>query len=163
MKLTRKEIDKIIDEIYKLSSCNSTAEEVFSLENKVLELDNAELSFFFAKLIPIANIKKHQEVVLKSKEPSWCYRFATYVKGADIFALTNVVLESKDPLYNLLCARDIPQIIPEFDIVPFEDVILELEDPKWSIQFLIVKGARVELHNNIINAKGKQKRKSIFR
>ena len=96
-------------------------------------------------------LERNQQVVLNSKEAEWCYRFACYVKGANVEALTNVVLGSKNPHYKYLCARDIPQIQPDFDITPLEDSILELESTKWSNQFLYnVKGSRKELHQGVI-------------
>ena len=56
-----------------------------------------------------------------------------------------------DGLSKYLCARDIPQVQPDFDITPLEDSILELESTKWSNQFLYnVKGSRKELHKGVI-------------
>ena len=135
------------------------------LEDEILECDNPELSFWYAYCIPGADIEKHQQVVLNSNQPSWCYKFACYIEGADVIALTNVVKESDDPHYKYLCARDIPQIIPDFDITPFEDSVLELEDSKWSSQFLHnVKGSRKELHENVIrNNESKKLSKRISR
>lgn len=169
-KLSRKEvfskINKIVALAGKIREYSSTGIIVHpGFENEILGYNNPELSFWYAYYIPGADIEKHQKVVLDSKQPSWCYKFACYIPGADIISLTNVVMESKDPYYSYLCARDIPQIIPDFDITPFEDSVLELEDSKWSSQFLHnVKGSRKELHENVIrNNEAKKLSKRISR
>ena len=106
-----------------------------------------------------------EDEILECDKPELSFWYAYYIPGADIISLTNVVMESKDPYYSYLCARDIPQLIPDFDITPFEDSVLELENTKWSEQFLYnVKGSRKELHENVIrNNEAKKFTKRISR
>ena len=54
------------------------------------------------------NIKENEKIVLECKT-SWCYSFARYIPGADIKAHENAILELKDPKYSCWFAEDIPE------------------------------------------------------
>lgn len=48
---------------------------------------------------------KFERIVIQSKNPGLCYRFAKYVSNADIRMLGEVVLASKDPFFNRLFSK----------------------------------------------------------
>ena len=52
------------------------------------------------------NIKENEKVVLECKT-SWCYNFAKNIPKADIKAHEQVILELKDPEYSCWFAEDI--------------------------------------------------------
>ena len=45
------------------------------------------------------NIEELEQVVIKSKDPKWCYKFACNVEGANIEKLEQAVVESNDPIW----------------------------------------------------------------
>ena len=53
-------------------------------------------NYFFAKNIHCEDLKKHEQVVLNSKDPFFCLEYAINIFGADIESLGNVILNSKD-------------------------------------------------------------------
>ena len=50
------------------------------------------------------NIKENEQIVLKCKN-GWSYAFVISIKGADIKAHENVILELKDPEYSCYFAK----------------------------------------------------------
>ena len=57
----------------------------------VIETNDAELNYLFARDVEGAPAKKHGEVVLRSNDPYLNYLFATEVMGADIPAHKRIV------------------------------------------------------------------------
>ena len=54
------------------------------------------------------SVKENERIALECKT-SWCYNFARYIPGADIKAHENAILELKDPRYSCWFAEDIPE------------------------------------------------------
>jgi len=68
-------------------------------EKIVLESKDLEYCYWFARYVPLANIKAFEEAILENKDHSWCYFFAKDVKESNKEELFKVVLESGDKDY----------------------------------------------------------------
>ena len=131
-------------------------------------LKDPEVSTWYASNVKGANKEAHKNIVLKSKNVEWCYKFARDVKGIDISELAKVVIDSKNPYFNYAFARDVIGA----NVILHELVILEYNNPDCSLEFALnVKGATIELHEsviindlmNYINVNTKEANKSIER
>ena len=69
-------------------------------EERILKLKNPFLSCYFASAFPDSNIKKHEQVVIDSKDLACCFSFANSVPKADVKMLSKVVVDSEDIEYN---------------------------------------------------------------
>lgn len=100
---------QIIERLERLSRCKE--ERVIDLvQNKLIELNDVELSYRFCILFSefkSLNIKEHEKIVLDSKNPWYNYLFAKNIKGADILAHGKVIIDSKNPWYNYMFAKNI--------------------------------------------------------
>jgi hypothetical protein len=54
-----------------------------------------------------ANIKAHEKVILNSKDPHYCYLFARDIYNANIKGHEKIILDSRNTYYCYLFARDI--------------------------------------------------------
>ena len=68
--------------------------------------DKAEKAYWEAR--EGINIKENEKIVLECKT-TWSYNFAKDIKGADIKAHEQVILELKKPQYSCWFARNIPK------------------------------------------------------
>jgi len=73
------------------------------------------------------NIKKNEEIILKSKNPQYCYSFARHIFGANIKAHEKVILESK----NIACCCIFALDIKESNKEDLFKVVLESGDKDW--------------------------------
>jgi len=72
-------------------------------------MDNDEKAYkAYYKAYNGVNVKENEKMVLECKT-SWCYHFARYIPGANIKAHEQVILEIKDPLFSYCFAKDIPE------------------------------------------------------
>ena len=62
----------------------------------VINTNDAELNYIFARNVEGADVKKHGEVVLRSNDPYLNYLFATEVAGADIAKHKQVIAKFGD-------------------------------------------------------------------
>lgn len=137
-------------------------------EEEILLLNDPEISTWYASNVKGANKEAHKNIVLKSKNVEWCYKFARDVKGIDISELAKVVIDSKDPYFNYVFARDVIGA----NVILHEQVLLEYNNPDYCLEFALnVIGATIELHEdviindlmNYINVNTKEADKSIER
>ncbi len=56
-------------------------------EQKVIESNNENLSYYFAKEVEGANINAHEQIVLNGEDYATCFYFARDIEGADKEAL----------------------------------------------------------------------------
>ena len=97
----------------------------------------------FAKDIPEADIKAHEQVILELKNSYYSFYFAKDIPGANIKAHEQVILELKDPEYSCWFAEDIPGA----NIEKHFKVIFNSGDKKWLnyfIKYVNYKGTKVE-------------------
>lgn len=62
-------------------------------EQKVIESNNEDLSYYFAKEVEGANINAHEQIVLNGEDYATCFCFARDIDGADKEALFNRMKE----------------------------------------------------------------------
>ena len=88
------------------------------------------------------NIKENEQIVLETKT-TWSYLFARYVPGADIKAHEQAILEIKDPKYSYWFAQDIPgaNIEEHFKLIYNSGDKFWFDE---FIQFVNYKGTKVE-------------------
>jgi hypothetical protein len=78
-------------------------------EQEILELNSPTESYRYVYENPDkANIEKHEEVIINSKNIFYCYYFAKYVPNANIKKIEKVIIDSKDVDFCYWFARDIP-------------------------------------------------------
>ena len=124
-------------------------------QRKVLEAfkvamkeNNAELAYELACLPQEeTNRELAEKIVLRSKNPHFCYLFARDIPNANVKMHEKVCLKSKD----LDTAIDFARDIPNANIQSFEKLILDARDPKYSYMFVEdVEQANIKLHQDII-------------
>ena len=120
---------------------------IILFEEKILKVKNPELSWLFAKNIKGANVKAHGQIILDSKDPELNYYYARDVVGADIKAQEQIVLESNNPKVSYYFARDVKGA----DIKAHGQVVLNSKDPEMNYGFVHdVKGADIFAHRDIV-------------
>lgn len=77
----------------------SDQEVVEKYEEKILSLNNADLSYYFAKEIEGSNKQAHGQVVIKSKDPEYNFLFACYIDKYDVTDYYLTVLASGNKEY----------------------------------------------------------------
>ena len=101
-----------------------------------------------------ADIKAHEQVILESKALNYSYLFAKDIKDADIKAHSELILDSKNLEYNYLFAKD----INKSDVRLHTQIILDSKDIKynyWVIRY--IKGADVSPHVDVVLASNEDK------
>jgi len=73
-------------------------EDISKNENIVLA-SKSYYSFYFARDIKGADIKKHEDIILNIDDNRWSFLFAKSVKGANIEKHFKKIFHSKDQLY----------------------------------------------------------------
>jgi hypothetical protein len=77
-------------------------------EQEILNLNSPAESYKYIYENPDkANIEKHEEVIINSKNIFYCYYFAKYVPNANIKKIEKVIIDSKDMDFSYWFARDI--------------------------------------------------------
>lgn len=128
-------------------------------EEKILNLKNPELSFWFAQNIKGANIKAHGQVIIDSKDLAYNYEFAVHqyrfldnntiehINDIDVKAHGQVIIDSKDLFYNYEFAKNVKGA----DIKSHGQIIIDSKDLEYNYKFARdVKGADVKAHGQII-------------
>lgn len=72
------------DAVRAMSFTAKTNYKALTIEDQEEALTNPKFAIEFARLVSGADIKKCQEVVLRSKNPYYAYLFAVYITEADI-------------------------------------------------------------------------------
>ena len=99
-----------MDEIEAYLEDHAIEETLIAYENKVLAANNAHLSIRFCHKFKNANIKKHQEIVIRSYNARNYYNFANNVKGADVRLLKESAFVLKDADVMVLFASRFPEL-----------------------------------------------------
>ncbi len=100
-------------------------------EDKILEIENPYLSYWFVTQFKEADIKAHEQIVLKKGTAKINYLFTRDVEGADVKAHEKVILEEGTAQDNYLFARDIEGA----DVKAHGQVVLD-RDAKSEYYFL---------------------------
>ena len=82
-------VDKILNYLNEFGPAATIKE----YEEKVLNLNNPELSYYFAANVPGCNLKAHEQIVRNSRNVQYIYLFAD-IKGADAKSLLNLIKEN---------------------------------------------------------------------
>ena len=88
------------------------------------------------------NVKENEQIVLECKT-NWCYDFARNIRGADIKAHEQVILELKDPQFSCYFVR----YVPEANIEEHFKIVYNSGDKFWLDRFIKevnYKGTKVE-------------------
>jgi hypothetical protein len=64
------------------------------IEQKILELNDPEESYFYCLANDSCNLKAHEKIIIESKDPEECYFFAKDIYGANKQLLSEIVLAS---------------------------------------------------------------------
>ena len=113
-------------------------------ENEKIVLESKTTwCYNFARDIPGADIKDHEQVIIEIKDLELSYFFARNVSGADIKAHEQVILSGKDAKMSFFFARDIPGA----NIEEHFKVVFNSGDKNWFnyfIDYVNYKGTKVE-------------------
>lgn len=109
--LNTNKIDNIIEFAIYVKDCN-----IDLLEQKVLDYKNSEYCYEFAKNVPRANVLKHQEIIIWSRNYDLMPCFARDVKGADKQLLSDLIIECGCDH----CIRNFYTIVNDFDKKKYE-------------------------------------------
>ncbi len=86
--------EKIIEMIESLIRNGVDDELIISrFESKIFDLKKPELYFWFAKNVKGADVKAHGQAIINSCNPEWNYKFARDIIGADVKAHEQVVFK----------------------------------------------------------------------
>ncbi len=100
--------EKIIEMIESLIRNGVDDELIISrFESKIFDLKKPELYFWFAKNVKGADVKAHGQAIINSCNPEWNYKFARDIIGADVKAHGQAIINSCNPEWNYKFARDI--------------------------------------------------------
>lgn len=92
---------EIIDIILEMIKLGYPDEKIVKdFEVKLLKLHNLKLSQFFSVNIKGADVKAHGQVIIDSEDLDYNYKFASDVKGADVRAHGKVIINSGSIEYN---------------------------------------------------------------
>ena len=119
----------------------------YGIETFILESNDVNYNYLFARYVKNADIKAHEKIVLKSKDAYNCVKFAINVPNANVEAHMNVILKSKD--YKI-CYEFIKHF-SQYDITKFEKVVLDSKDVEYNYLFAKnIKGADIKAHEKIV-------------
>lgn len=118
------------------------------MQNAVIKYGNLNQLYDFAvQNFKGANVKALSERILKSKQPILNYKWALNVVGANALSHGKVVLEDKDPFLNMLYAANVPNA----NVREHEKLVLLSKEPLACFNFAYkVKGAHIPSHVRVI-------------
>lgn len=140
-------INKIQDNLCALRDVYDNDEIIELYEQKILDLNNADLSYWFAFLFSGANVEAHQHVVFCSKDPRTNLAFLEHVTGARGLSdyHEQIILNSKDVGLCYQAARD-----DYHSRIMFGKVILESKDPMHNYLMTLLPGTNVKAHARVV-------------
>ena len=100
-------------------------------EQHIINANSASLSIQFCNRFKNADVRKHQEIVLKSYDARHYYNFAKVANGANIKLLKESAFVLKDADVMVLFASR----FPELGINEEQEFIISLNDPKYACLF----------------------------
>ena len=116
-------------------------------QDKILELGDVELAYWFATRLPNCDIRKIGKIIIDSKDVKYNYDFPRNVKGADVKAHGEVILESKYLYHNYNFALTVPGA----DIKAHQQIILDSKDPYYNCLFASsIPGIDTTAHEQIL-------------
>ena len=142
-------MNELIDYLKQYSEYCDGKKAVQLFENDILNLKNPFLSLHFCRLFQYsgANIKAHQDIIIKSGDASICLDFARDILGADVDSLGKIVSATNN---SSLCFEFISEV-RRSDFDDYENVILEERNPYLSYRFAKdIKGANIKAHEKIV-------------
>lgn len=113
-------------------------ETIKNFEKSILTVKDEYASYFFAKNIKGANIKAHGEVVINSGHPKFNYEFAKNIKGADTKAHEQVIISSEDPYWCYKFAKD----VKGSNIQKLGEIIINSKNPSYNYEIYDTKPIR---------------------
>lgn len=145
MEVSKRKI--LIENLKKMKDYASDEKIIFMYEKYILELNNPEISYYFALHFKGADIQKHGEIVINSNNLNYNYLYAKDIKGADVKAHGQVIIDSKVLDYNYFFARNVEGA----DVKAHGEVIIDSKISKYSYLFARdVKGADIPAHADIV-------------
>ena len=139
---------EVIDMIMKLKEFGYPDEKIVKdFEVKLLKLHNLKLSQFFTVNIKGTDVKAHGQVIIDSDDLDYNYKFARDVKGANVRAHGQVIIDSGDLDYNYKFAKDVKRA----NVRAHGKVIIDSGDLEYNYKFASdVKGTDVRAHGQVI-------------
>ena len=118
------------------------------LEEIICEKCSSKQIYLIAELgLKSTNIKKLGQAVIDSKDPKYNYLFAKNINKADIKAHEQAVIDSKDPEYNYYFASD----INSSDINAHGQIVIDSKNLEYNYYFARdVVGADVKAHGQVV-------------
>lgn len=118
------------------------------IEEDILDRNNYLLSYFFAKVVPGADIKKHEDIVIQSGDMDIIIDF-TYNPRVDIEMMEKFAFESGNAFINFYIARDFHYISIE-NFKKHENVVIESRDLHYNFEFAKLPGADIKRHEEVV-------------
>ena len=125
----------------------------------VMNYGDLDIKIACTKLFGYDNLEQLTNYCIATGTAEQCYRLARDVKGVDIKALADIVIESKDAELNYEFAKDVEGA----DIRRHEQVVLDKGDPMICCLFAKnIKDADTQAHGEIIFLSNNTDAKSLF-
>ena len=139
---------EVIDMIMKLKELGYADEKIVKdFEVKLLKLHNLKLSQFFPVNIKGTDVNAHGQVIIDSKDLEYNYIFARDVKEADVEKSSQIIIDSGDLDYNYKFAKDVKRA----NVRAHGKVIIDSGDLEYNYKFAKdVKRANVRAHGKVI-------------
>ena len=102
------------------------------LELAVIRAKDPKFSYLFARDIPGAHIRNHEQVIMDAKDLFYVCEFACDVFGARIEKLQQLIFDSKDPKYAYLFAY----YVDRASVKKLETIVVESQDPTYIRKFM---------------------------
>ena len=146
--------EKIIEMIESLIRNGVDDELIISrFESKIFDLKKPELYFWFAKNVKGADVKAHGQAIINSCNPEWNYKFARDIIGADVKAHEQAVIDKRDPEWNYKFAKNVKGA----DVKAHGQAIINSCNPEWNYKFARdIIGADVKAHEQVVFKYGNQ-------
>ena len=139
---------EVIDMIMKLKELGYPDEKIVKdFEVKLLKLHNLKLSQFFTVNIKGTDVKAHGQVIIDSEDLDYNYKFARDVKGANVRAHGKVIIDSEDLEYNYKFASDVKGT----DVRAHGQVIINSGSIEYNEKFKLIEGSDIDAHVAAIN------------
>ena len=138
---------EVIDMIMKLKEFGYPDEKIVKdFEVKLLKLHNLKLSQFFTVNIKGTDVKAHGQVIIDSEDLDYNYKFARDVKGANVRAHGQVIIDSGDLDYNCRFAK-----IKGADVKSHGQVMIDSGNLGYNYEFALdIKDADIRAHGQVI-------------
>ena len=113
---------------------NCDMDKLLELEEDVINRNISELSYWYAYKVDGVDIDKHENIVIDSRDLIWNYLFVRDVRQASIKGHEDVIVNSGDAYYNYLFAKDIKGA----DVKKLGEVVFLSKDPEYNYLFALL-------------------------